>query len=201
MCLKICKKRIFEVCLTYRHLKKNIFNKNEKISNFFISAQAGPGRPRACFRAGPRPASIFEEFGNCLSVKCKKWFLRKIESVYKKSGLTKIEIMFLKYHITKRKVIWLHIRFGFQISNFRQAGPRPASAQSWLKVKIRIFQQMWLRTLAAIMIIWCDASRYTELTNLDVERRELFSRSGYFSLQSGYISGPRWKNLNFFHFC
>ena len=43
-------------CLTYRHLKKNIFNKNEKSSNFFISAgpEAGlglvfgpaPGRPR-----------------------------------------------------------------------------------------------------------------------------------------------------------
>ena len=78
--------------------------------------------------------------------------------------------------------------FKFQIferpaSGRPQAGLGPASAQSWLKVKIRIFQQMWVRTLVAIMIIWCDASRYSELTNPDVERRELFSRSGYLTLK------------------
>ena len=117
--------------------KKIFLTKMKKVQIFSSRPRPAWGRPWPASRpasglfsgrpqAGLGPASIFEEFGNCLSVKCKKWFLRKIESVYKKSGLTKIEIMFLKYHITKRKVIWLHIRFGFQISNFRQAGPRPA---------------------------------------------------------------------------
>ena len=115
MCVKICQKWISEVCFTLRHLEKNIFIKNEKISIFSISAQAGLG-----------PASIFEKFRSRLLVKCKKLFFRNFETDFYKSGLTKFEIKFLKYGITKKKVIWFHIRFGFQISNFWKAGLRPA---------------------------------------------------------------------------
>ena len=120
MCVKIRQKWISEVCFTLRHLEKIFLSKLKKFQFF-------PSRPRPALgllQAGPRPASIFEKIGTCLSVKCKKWFLRNFESVYKKSGLTKFEIMFLKYRITKRKAIWLHIRFGFQIFE-RPASGRP----------------------------------------------------------------------------
>ena len=92
------------------------------------------------FQAGPGPAlgpaSIFEKFRSRLLVKCKKLLFRNFETVFYKSGLTKFEIKFLKYGITKKKVIWFHIRFGFQISNFwkadlRLAWGRPPLSLGW----------------------------------------------------------------------
>ena len=82
------------------------------------------------FPSRPRPASIFEKFRSRLLVKCKKLFFRNFETDFYKSGLTKFEIKFLKYGITKKKVIWFHIRFGFQISNFWKAGLGSVLAES-----------------------------------------------------------------------